>query len=241
MNIKFKPNSKLWLIEFNTYSERLAFLNNEILSHLIGYIGNEGTNKKDLYTEKLGNLFDIMAEYLISTPEYSTKRQKKRYCELIKKENKTTEEVQEFNRLKRNVLYYRSYKKRECRHELVFYVNAKMEQLLLKNICNYLSQERLGYTEQFMLKNSIARLNICRNNKEKCKAYGKLIDEYRQKLINIEQSIQAKYDKLKQNKESLMEIVKLAEEMQNTKEEIVFIEKQIEYLYDEYILATEIF
>lgn len=241
MNIKLKPNTKLWLIEFNTYSERLAFLDNEVLSKLIDYIGKDDTRKKGLYIERLDNLFDIMAEYLISTPEYSVKIQKKRYCELIKKENKTVDEIQEFNKLKKNVLYYKAFKKRECKHELVFYVNTKIEQLLFKNIGNYLSQEKLGYTEQFMLKNSITRLNICRNNKEKCKLYRKQIDEYQQRLLSIQRDICQRYGELKQNKDSIMEIVKLAEELQNTKEEIVYIEKQIEYLYDEYVLATEIF
>jgi len=156
--------------------------------------------------------------------EYPINIKIRRYLELSRLSDPTQNELVELNSLKNNVLYCKSQKFRDNRKDFIIMINSHMENLLMHNLNKLEQIENREYTEQFMYDYST-------------------VDTLHTNIIkkeNLFREIQSEYKNIQNSDDTIKYISNIVKDIKKIDSDNIYLEKQIEYLNDEYLMATEL-
>jgi len=254
-------NTNMKLELFPTFNERVEYINENLFNnkeHETYYnicsrnfsnkdqiknienrwLGIKVVNKPNK-DEKLKATLNYIAGYLLGAKEYSINSKIRRYLELSRLSEPTKNELVELNSLKNNVLYCKNYKARDNRKDLIIMINSHMEELLKYNLDKLEQIENREYTEQFMHDYTIDRLNVCNDIKDKILSIVDILQTNIIKKETLFREIQTEYKNIQNSEDTIKYISNIIKDIKKIYSDNVYLEKQIEYLNDEYLMATE--
>lgn len=203
MKVKMYDGKDIKLPKYDTYEERLNYLNNYIFNNkdyrnFYGYIGEytkkaEHEKLDDAFADRwLGmkkensesidyhvrNTINYLTTYLTGVKEFSTDDLVKKYLDLKAKNDKNSlndKEKDEYGNLSRQVIYLKTYPRRHNKDTVVFFINESMENTFAKRGLN----DKLKQCEQ--IKNNIFeyKSNVDKFNIENANILSLLQDEYK--------------------------------------------------------------
>jgi len=261
MYLKLYNNTNMKLELFPTFNQRVEYINENLFNnkeHEIYYnicsrnfsnkdqiknienrwLGIKVVNKPNK-DEKLKATLNYIAGYLLGAKEYSINSKIRRYLELSRLSEPTKNELAELNILKGNVLYCKNYKARDNRKDFVIMINSHMENLLRHNLDKLEKIENREYTEQFMYDHTLERLNVCNDIKDKIISIVDTLQNNTIKKETLFREIQAEYKNIQNSEDTIKYISSIMKDIKKIDSNNIYLEKQIEYLNDEYLMATE--
>lgn len=199
------------------------------------------------------NTFDHLANYLLSSKDYSAKKYIHSFAKLKRKKFKNKklneDEQNEFQKIRKRILFYKILPRTKMNDDIIFYKNIKYENFIknkLKKIEIELLKNKNPHKIQDLHRMKIRLtkdLNDIKDIKSKVEKYKNEIDKHRNNISSYKSEINKLYGDLKidKNNEILFnEIVSIMDQIRKLKNNIKFLEEQIRYLTDDYLIITEL-
>jgi len=266
MHIKL-GDRKVNLIEFNTYEERLKYINTHLFSpedcqkyfgvkplngDFIKMSDKEMDDISDRWmgvkpvgkdkVENVKNVLNIVAGYLLGANETSAKPTIKEFKKLINL--KKTDEISE--RLNYLIysesLYHEIVIKKKRRYDNLFYINKKEEAFLQNRYQDLQNKESLSNDEKFIFDNIARRIKEIEEVKNRVRNYVSEIVENDYRIDRIKNIIKKIYtNSITKNDwiENKNTILELSSEMRFLDKEIKRLKHDILEEYDTYFILTE--
>lgn len=215
---------------YGIFDEGEEFKLNKKLSEQIEnrWLGIKTVGQPDNINEHVKFFVDSLANYLLNSKNYSSKKQISRYYNLKKKLNtdlKDTEKL-EYELLEKNFLFIKEYPRNYKKENVIFYINKDAEQLFIDKNIKYKYDTCNQYKEECI--NAIS--DIEKYEKEKTE----LLD-----LINMEYSMMNEIKDKELSNSIIKKISGYSNRIKMIEDEIMYLEKQISYLYSDYVYITE--
>jgi len=262
MYLRLYDNTSMKLELFPTFNKRVEYINENLFNNVLHetyynicsrnfknknqienienrWLGIKVVNKPNK-DEKLKATLNYIAGYLLGEKEYPINIKIRRYLELSRLSDPTQNELVELNSLKNNVLYCKSQKFRDNRKDFIIMINSHMENLLMHNLNKLEQIENREYTEQFMYDYTIDRLNVCNDIKYKISSTVDTLHTNIIKKENLFREIQSEYKNIQNSDDTIKYISNIVKDIKKIDSDNIYLEKQIEYLNDEYLMATEL-
>lgn len=251
MKVRLYDNNTVELnLNLNTFQDRVAYIDDKIFSNKKyknyydtnsqRWIGVKVVNKP-YPTQHIRSVLDFLTGYIVGAKDYSAKKDINKFFKLVEIKSHATkpmtfDEQIEFDKLKNNVLYYKS-----GINNIIFYINRNAERDMQKALERLQSLGYKDYTIQFAISDLQNRLEVCEQTKKSCRQIIKNLQksqEKKEKLLTLVKNYSIMIDKMKRNTK-LLKIISIINEVQQLDKDIKYNNNLIVQLYDDYFMATE--
>jgi hypothetical protein len=263
LSLRLYDGKNIWVKFYDTYQERLNFINKEIFSKskynnyynitdpsLFQDNSNEISNRwlgikiinRPNKNEHTKVILDFLSGYLAGSRDHSYKIIIKRYYELLDiikntKENKEKESaLEEISRIKVNFLYI---KNSGDKRDFIFYENIPAEEFITKNILRFKSKKKKSRTDNFMMYDLMNRLNIATYSKNKCLEYKDRISKNLKEKEELIKLLKVEYELIEKNDDNFDNITYFLRRINEIEEENYYFDQEIQNFYDNYLYSTE--
>lgn len=210
----------------------------QIRSRWLG-VKRVGSPYKD---ESMKMTLDFIAGYIVYCKEYSVKHDihtfkllKKRQAGITRQKELTEDELEELDRIEKNILAYRLFKGSSDKDDIVFYYNRPYE--------NFLKRRVKTETDESVLKRLENQIKTCKHLRIQARQKNELILKKENKIKTLKNQSKRLYKQLKSNRndESLLKtIVSKIKLTRKIERDIHGLEIDLGNITDNYMQITEL-